>query len=127
MSKMGSVLIVEDDSINAFITKKFISEHHESDVASDGTIALQKIKEKNYDIVLMDINLGDEELDGVEVLRRIRSIPGFEKIPSIAITAYALSNDRERFLAQGFNQYLAKPINKEELLREMEALLKPVV
>ena len=121
---MGLALIVEDDSINAFITQKFISTHFESDIASDGHAALEKVEEKNYDIILMDINLGDEELDGVEVLKRIRSKPGLETIPSIAVTAYALNNDRERFLSEGFDQYLSKPINKDELIREMQALIQ---
>lgn len=121
---MALALIVEDDHINAFITQKFIGDHFESDIASDGHAALQKITEKDYDIILMDINLGDEALDGVEVLKRIRAMNGLESIPSIAVTAYALSNDRERFLDHGFNQYLSKPINKEELIREMHALIQ---
>jgi len=121
---MALALIVEDDHINAFITQKFIGDHFESDIAPDGHTALQKVTQKNYDIILMDINLGNEELDGVEVLKQIRAMSGLESIPSIAVTAYALSNDRERFLDQGFNQYLSKPINKDELLREMHALIK---
>ena len=65
-------------------------------------------------LALLDISLPG--MDGSEVLRRLRVTPGLETLPVIALTAHAMSGDRERYLGEGFNEYVTKPIIDEELL-----------
>jgi CheY-like chemotaxis protein len=66
------------------------------------------------DVVLLDISL--PELDGVEVLRRMRADPVLHTVPVIAVTAHAMAGDRQKFLAAGFDDYLTKPILDESVL-----------
>ena len=118
-----NVLIVEDDRINAFILKKFIQENNSVFIGHTPVEAIDVLQNNKIDIVLMDINLGNNELDGVELLQRIREMVGYEELPAIATTAYAMTGDKEKLLAQGFSDYIAKPIKKLELLRKMELVL----
>ena len=121
--KKPDILLVEDDSINAFVILKFLSEMYAVTHAATGQEALEEAEQKDYQLILMDINLGDEDFDGVEALRRIRQLPTRNQIPIMAVTAYAMNGDRERFLQAGFDSYLAKPVKKESLIVEMERLL----
>ena len=84
---------------------------YSSSLAEEGPQALEIVKEKELDVILMDVQM--HEMDGLEVTRRIRNGEcGAENnsVHIVAITAYALQNDRERCLAAGMNDYLAKPI-----------------
>ena len=120
---MRNVLIVEDEHINAFIIQKFVGEHYAVQLAQNGNEALDLIDTNSFDIILMDINLGDEELDGIEVMKRLRKIPSKADTPVIAVTAYAMPEDRQRFLNEGFDGYVPKPIIKAEILQQMATLL----
>lgn len=120
---MRNVLIVEDEQINAFIIQKFVGEHYAVQLAQNGNEALDLIDTNSFDIILMDINLGDEELDGIEVMKRLRKIPSKAGTPVIAVTAYAMPEDRQRFLNEGFDGYVPKPIIKAEILQQMATLL----
>jgi two-component system cell cycle response regulator DivK len=119
----SQVLVVEDDHINAFIVKKFLDGEFDVKLAMNGTVALEYAVETNFDVVLMDINLGDDELDGVEVLHRMRKMNGYTSKPIIATTAYAMSGDRERFLEAGFDAYLPKPIKRDDLIATIQEKL----
>lgn len=121
--KKPEILLVEDDSINAFVILKFLGETYQVTHASNGQEALDEAESKAYELILMDINLGDEHFDGVEALKRIRKLPTRKDVPIMAVTAYAMNGDRERFLQAGFNAYVAKPVKKELLMGEMERLL----
>lgn len=70
----------------------------------------------------MDINLGIG-INGIETMYGIRKIPGYFKIPIIAVTAYAMLGDKERLLREGFDDYLQKPFSKEELIRLVKAFV----
>jgi len=72
--------------------------------------------------VLLDINLGCAR-DGVDVLRELRMLPGYERVPTVAVTAYAMPGDKERFLEAGFDAYLGKPFTEEELHEVLVQLL----
>lgn len=119
----GRILIVEDDRINALVLSKFLKTFT-CDLAPDGNIALDLFSKNNYDIVLMDINLGDENLDGVEVQRRIRADYGGAGTPIIAVTAYAMPEDRERFLNAGFDEYLKKPVLPEVIVAKVKEMIQ---
>jgi len=109
------ILVVEDDLINQKVIMKMLQANgHKVEVSADGIEALKIYKTGKYDVVLMDIQL--PEIDGIETAKRIRQIDGPDNhTPIIALTAYALKGDRERFLAMGMDEYVPKPINMFEL------------
>jgi len=110
------ILLVEDDEVNsASMERLLIRNGYSVTCAANGEIALAKAAENTFDLVLMDIQM--PVMDGMEATRRIRAgVPGVDpKIPIIVLTAYAMSGDREVFLAAGANDYLAKPVDIETL------------
>jgi two-component system cell cycle response regulator DivK len=68
----------------------------------------------------MDINLGDEQLDGIDVMKKIRNELNINSCKIYAVTSYALFDDRERFLKEGFDAYFSKPINKELIIKTIQ-------
>ena len=107
-------LLIDDDKyVYDIISKLFADIPHS--YADTETKALILLKNKKYSLILLDINLGSG-VEGVEVLKKIRVIPGYKEIPVIAITAYAMVNDKERFLNNGFDDYISKPFDKKELV-----------
>lgn len=110
------ILVVDDNEINLTVAAGLLSAFHgvESDLASSGLEALEKIQGHNYHIIFMDHMM--PEMDGVETTRRIRNLGGrYAQIPIIAFTANAVTGIREMLLEAGFNGFLAKPLNKDEL------------
>ncbi len=110
-------LLVEDNQINAQIVQDFFEDTEiEIDWVRDGAEALEAIGQHDYDLVLMDISMPG--MDGVEAFQRLRWMPGREETPKvIALTAHAVSGDRERYLGMGFDEYVAKPVRKAILER----------
>jgi CheY-like chemotaxis protein len=86
--------------------------------ASNGREALEKIRETRPDLVLLDIQM--PEMDGYEVLREIRSDPALKGLRVIALTAFAMRDDRERALAAGFDDYLTKPVTAAKLKEQLK-------
>ena len=85
---------------------------YKADVVADGLEVLQALERQIYDLILMDVQM--PEMDGIEATKKIRQLwPHGPKI--IALTAYALGGDRERFLQAGMDGYIAKPVNKDDL------------
>ncbi|MCL6100212.1 MAG: PAS domain S-box protein [Bacteroidetes bacterium] len=109
------VLLVEDNISNRTITKLFLKNRYEITEAADGITALVLASKKQFDLVLMDINLG-EGIDGIETMKRLRDLKGYKNVPVIAVTAYVMSGDRARFLECGFDAYIPKPFTKEILI-----------
>ena len=113
---MKRILYVEDDAINAFVIKKLLAQHYTTEHVEDGETCLTVLTERPFDLVLMDINLGRGKMDGVETMKKIKANCTFEKLPIVAITSYAMPGDQERFLGEGFNGYLSKPVERPVLL-----------
>jgi PAS domain S-box-containing protein len=115
-----NILVVEDDRINQIVITRMLNEKgYRVDVANNGLEALDLHKEKEYDVILMDIQM--PEMDGLETTKRIRERESTAKhTPIIALTAYALQGDRERFLNIGMDEYLPKPVRMEELFNLIE-------
>ncbi|MFA7289761.1 MAG: response regulator [Melioribacteraceae bacterium] len=118
------ILFVEDNKLNQEVTKLFLKDLALVDCVSDGRSAINIVNEKLYSLILMDINLG-AGIDGIEATRQIRQIRGYENIPIIAVTGYASSADREKFIAFGLTDILVKPFNKDEILDLVKQILKP--
>ncbi|TVM18767.1 hypothetical protein DPQ33_04655 [Oceanidesulfovibrio indonesiensis] len=112
-----AILVAEDNKVNQVFLSRFLEKRgHTVDVAENGQKALDILAEKRFDIILMDIQM--PEMDGLETTRRIRAgmVPGLDpQIPIIALTAYAMKGDQQRFLAAGMDSYLSKPVNRPEL------------
>ena len=118
------VLLVEDNEINRTVaTELLLGMGVEAITASDGEDAWRQISSASFDLVLMDIQMPG--IDGIEVTRRTRLLPGPERrTPIVALTAHAMLGDRQRFLDAGMDDYLAKPIEEQELARVLLRWLK---
>lgn len=124
----GKVLVVDDVDINQFVVKEMLSYHGlEIDFASGGEEAVEKVKTNNYDLVLMDYSMPD--LDGLEATKQIRKFADdgsisdgekFRDIPIIALTANSAFGVKDMILANGFNDFISKPVD----LHEMNVILR---
>jgi two-component system CheB/CheR fusion protein len=112
-------LAVDDNAENLNMLAEHLRDHlGELYLASSAEEAIELLKQKPIDIVLMDVQMPG--MDGVEATRVIRSLPdGKKSVPIIALTANAMSGDRERFLAAGMNDYLSKPLDFEVLFQKL--------
>lgn len=116
------VLIIEDNIESQLILKVYLREIYSVDVADDAESGIELIRNNNYDLLLLDINLPGR-LNGEDVLSEVRNSEKLKGLPVIVITAYALKGDRERFLNQGANDYLSKPVEKRVLRNTIEKFL----
>ncbi|HEX9734408.1 MAG TPA: ATP-binding protein, partial [Thermoanaerobaculia bacterium] len=109
------ILLAEDNTINQLVaTRQLQSLGYEVEVVGNGADALRALEEEDFDLILMDCQMPG--IDGLETTRRIRSRePGDEHVPIIAVTAHAMPQDRDRCLAAGMDDYLAKPYVAQEL------------
>lgn len=113
----STVLLVEDNPINQKVAIELI-ERLEANVvvANDGYEALEKVQNQDFDLVLMDIQM--PRMDGLTACRNIRELKGkYEKLPIVAMTAHAMSGDREKSLEIGMNDHITKPIDPNVLYR----------
>jgi CheY-like chemotaxis protein len=116
------VLYVEDNDDNVYmLTRRLIRAGFNVAVAVDGAVAVTMAASEKPDIILMDLSL--PVLDGWEATRRIKAAPETWHIPVIALTAHAMSGDRETALAAGCDDFDTKPINLPRLLDKIRALL----
>ncbi len=122
--KPKTILYVEDDFINQNVVQLYLKEICKVETARDGKQALQLASEKNYELVLMDINLGFG-MDGITVTKELRKMKQYAHTPIVAITAYAMESDKKEFLAGGCTHYLSKPFDKQELLTLVTSIVKP--
>ncbi|MEM8932947.1 MAG: response regulator [Acidobacteriota bacterium] len=114
---MKRVALIEDNPDNRLLVGALLEEHYDIREFEDGVSALAELPRQPPDAILLDISLPG--MDGIEVLRRLRADSTLAAVPVIALTAHAMSGDRERFLAAGFDDYLSKPILDETDLIEV--------
>ena len=122
--KDATILLVEDNPINQKIAILSLNKYVKAiEVANNGKEALDKFGNSKYDLILMDIQM--PIMDGITTTKKIREIEAStnSQIPIIAITANALSGDKEMCLAAGMNDYISKPYQIEDLLQKMKALI----
>lgn len=121
------LLLVEDDEVNRMALSGMLRiQGFEVAVAENGKQAVALVAEQDFDLVLMDIQL--PVMDGMTAAKTIRTSSELGRkaqVPIIALTAYAMSGDKEIFLAAGMNAYLAKPVEVEDLVRTINDLLPP--
>ena len=114
------VLLVDDDETTQLLIRNLLEKYGcKVTVVGDGEKALSVLDNEEFDCILMDIQM--PVLDGVEATKQIRSSKAnFKNIPIIALTAYAMSGDREKFLKAGMDDYIAKPVDKDELIEVLK-------
>ena len=118
----GTILYVEDNPDNRLLVRRILlSEDYALLEASDAMDALNVLKTTQPDLILMDINMPD--MDGYTLTAKIKSMPGFERVPILALTANVMRGDREKTLEAGCDGYIQKPIDIDQLTREIERFL----
>jgi CheY-like chemotaxis protein len=116
------ILVIDDNASSRELVRFALEPRYNVEEATDGRDALSRIHSKPPDLVLMDIQM--PEMDGYETLHEIRADPEFALVPVVAITAFAMLEDRQKAFEAGFDGYFAKPINIAALREQIEALLK---
>ena len=114
-TEKNKILIVEDDIQNSMFLKKCLESLYNIEIVFNAEEALRYSAEKDYDLILMDINLG-KGMDGITAVQIIRKSEKYKKIPIMAMTAYATKDDEDEFLSKGCSHYIAKPFVRKELL-----------
>lgn len=114
--KQAQLLVVEDNHANQIVIKNTLHyAGYEIDIASNGKEAILMNQEKSYDLIFMDISMPG--MDGMIATKNIRTLSKkHQELPIIALTAHALSGDKERFIQAGMTDYLSKPFNRTKLL-----------
>lgn len=119
----GRILVVDDDKVNQIVISRMLKVWgYTVDIAANGLEALDFYGKKDYDIILMDIQM--PELDGIETTKEIRKREGNKKHTSIiALTAFSLKGDREKFLAMSMDEYISKPVNMDSLFTVINSFI----
>jgi len=122
--KGARVLLVEDNDLNQEVAMELLADAgFIVDLAEDGQVALDKLQFNDYDIVLMDMQM--PVMDGVTATREIRKDERYKDLPIVAMTANAMQGDRDRCMAAGMNDHVAKPIEPDDLWRALLKWIKP--
>jgi len=117
------VLVVEDIPLNIeLILDIFRAMNFIVQGASNGEEAVVMTQKEQYDLIIMDIEM--PIMDGVTAIKIIKRNPSYTNIPIVVLTAYAMKGDREKFLAQGCHDYIAKPIDVPSFMKRMEKYRK---
>ncbi|MCJ7628939.1 MAG: response regulator [Longimicrobiales bacterium] len=110
------IAVVEDNPDNRFLVQALLEDLYDLSEYESGTSAIEGLVQDNPDLVLLDISLPD--MGGTDVLRWMRDQVELKTTPVVALTAHAMAGDRDRFLAEGFSDYVTKPIVDESILME---------
>jgi len=118
----GTILYVEDNSDNRTLVRRILlSEDYKLLEARNAHEALELLKTAKPDLILMDINMPD--MDGYTLTAKIKTMPGFERVPILALTANVMRGDREKTIEAGCDGYIQKPIDLDQLVNEIERFL----
>jgi two-component system sensor histidine kinase/response regulator len=118
------ILLAEDNLVNQEVARAMLLKRgHQVDVVANGCDAVDAVRRARYDLVLMDIQM--PKMDGFEAMAAIRGLPGGAALPIFAMTAHAMSGERERCIARGMDGYLSKPFKGHELYTLVEAVGPP--
>lgn len=121
-NEKATILYVEDNPDNRTLVRRILlSEDYGLLEAQNAAQALEVLKETRPDLILMDINMPD--MDGYTLTSRIKTMPGFERVPIIALTANVMRGDKEKTLEAGCDGYIQKPLDIDQLLKEVAKFL----
>ncbi|MDR0390389.1 MAG: response regulator [Planctomycetaceae bacterium] len=118
------ILLVEDNKINQLVAKELLKQKgFNVDVASNGKIAVEMVRTKDYDLVFMDIQM--PEMDGFQATKAIRKDQKYKNLPILAMTAHAMTGYKEQCIAAGMNDHITKPIDPVILYKSIIQWVKP--
>jgi len=118
----ATILYVEDNPENRMLVRRILmSQDYALLEASDASDALNVLKKEQPDLILMDINMPD--MDGYTLTAKIKAMPGFERVPILALTANVMRGDKEKTLEAGCDGYIQKPLDIDQFIREVERFL----
>ena len=121
-STKATILYVEDNPDNRTLVRRILlSQDYSLLEAVNASDALNILKQQRPDLILMDINMPD--MDGYTLTAKIRMMSGFERIPILALTANVMRGDKEKTLEAGCDGYIQKPLDIDQLIREVERFL----
>ena len=122
---MPKILLVEDNEMNRdMLSRRLARKGYQVVIAVDGAQGVTLAQSEAPDLILMDVGL--PVMDGWEATRQLKAAPETQAIPIIALTAHALSSDREKAVAAGCDDYDTKPVDLSRLLEKIEALLSKI-
>ena len=118
----STILYVEDNPDNRLLVKRILTaENYRLLEATNAMQAINLLETTTPDLILMDINMPD--MDGYTLTTRIRSMSGLERVPILALTANVMRGDKEKTLEAGCDGYIQKPLDVDQLIREIEKFL----
>ena len=117
------ILLVDDNDLNIKVGSKLLEKFGATDIdsANNGFECIDRVRDRQYDVILLDDMMPKKS--GTETLKDLKQLAGFHT-PTIALTANAIAGMRESYIAAGFDEYLSKPINKQELVKVLNKILK---
>lgn len=121
-AKQKIVLLVEDDFITVKLIENLFIGLCNLDSVGSASEAIEKTKSKQYDAIIMDINLGKSE-NGMYATKNIRKLDNYKTTPIVALTAYTMMGDKEEFIKGGCSHYMSKPIEIKEFVALMKQIL----
>ncbi len=120
---MTQILVVEDNPMNMELAVDLLETYgYEITPAEDGFKALERVKEKKFDLILLDMQLPG--MGGPEVLEKLKADPATSAVPVVALTAHAMSGDAARFMEAGCAGYISKPIDVPQFKSEVAQYIK---
>ena len=118
----STILYVEDNADNRLLVRRILTaENYKLLEAMNAVQAINLLETTTPDLILMDINMPD--MDGYTLTTRIRTMPGLERVPILALTANVMRGDKEKTLEAGCDGYIQKPLDVDQLIREIEKFL----
>ena len=117
--KLGHILIIEDNRDTQTLLKYLLGADYDIKIVGEFNQAVEVANEASFDLLLIDINLG-EERTGVDLLNILRETDPYNDVPMIAITAYAMPGDFQRFINIGFDAYISKPFTRHDLINTIK-------
>jgi len=123
--KLPNILIVEDNTVNSNLLMHHLKKRCHLFFSVSGNAAIEITRSEKIDAIFMDINLG-EGMDGIQAMNVIRKQTGNESLPVIAVTGFAGEEHREKFLQAGFNDFIAKPFQRQDVIDVFAKIFKEV-
>ena len=119
------ILLVEDDYINALALQQHLKRNAFACQHADGDRAFeQQVAAQQFDLVLMDINLGKHSADGIALMKRLRQHPDMAQVPVFAVTGHSRYGDPDYLLREGFDRYISKPVDFRHLIHLIRETLQ---
>ena len=114
------ILLIEDNYDTQLIFKIYLREFYDLEIAETAEQGIELLRKNEYDLLVLDINLPGK-LDGSAVLNELRNEMNKKDFPVLVVTAYAMKGDRDKYIQQGANAYLPKPVRKDDFMEKVRS------